>query len=85
MTTINTTQNISNRLTDSQIDNGITKVGSEIANSPKYTVALPLIEGKPSSVEVCYNGYVIRIKCGVSVDVPQEIYMLLKHSDKLGI
>ena len=51
----------------------------------KYTVALPITEGKPTSVEVCYNGYVIRIKCGVSVEVPEPIYMLLKHSGKLSV
>lgn len=85
MTNINTTENIKNRLTDSQIDCGISQIAEELASYPKYTIALPIVEGKPSTVEVCYNGYVIRIKCGISVDVPEPIYMLLKHSDRLNI
>ncbi|MBP3348230.1 MAG: hypothetical protein J6L92_05665 [Clostridia bacterium] len=75
----------SKRLTDSQIDNAITRMGASLSDFPKYTVALPITEGKPTSVEVCYNGYVIRIKCGVSVEVPEPIYMLLKHSGKLSV
>ena len=75
----------SKRLTDSQIDNAITRMGASLSDFPKYTAALPITEGKPTSVEVCYNGYVIRIKCGVSVEVPEPIYMLLKHSGKLSV
>lgn len=80
---MNNTEN--KRLTDGEIDTSISKMGSNLSDFPKYTVALPLSEGKPNSVEICYNGYVIRIKCGVSVDVPEPIYMLLKHSDKLTV
>ncbi len=80
---MNTTENITKRLTDGEIDSTINTMGASLGNFPKYTIALPLVEGKPSSVEICYNGYVIRIKCGVSVEVPEPIYMLLKHSGKL--
>lgn len=73
------------RLTDGEIDTCISEMGSSLSNFPKRTIALPLKEGQPSSVEICYNGYVIRIKCGVSVNVPEPIYMLLKHSGKLAV
>ncbi len=79
----NNTQN--KRLTDGEIDTCISQMGSNLSSFPKHTIALPLSEGQPSSVEICYNGYVIRIKCGVSVDVPEPIYMLLKHSGKLTV
>ncbi len=83
MKKINTTQNTAKRLTDGEIDAGISRVADILGNSPKYTVCLPLVEGKPSAAEICYNGYVIRIKCGVSVDVPEAIYMLLKQSGRI--
>lgn len=75
----------SKRLTDGEIDTFISQMGDSLSNFPKRTIALPLSECKPSSVEICYNGYVIRIKCGVSVEVPEPIYMLLKHSGKLTV
>lgn len=75
----------SKRLTDGEIDTCISQMGNNLSEFPKYTVSLPLSEGKPKSVEICYNGYVIRIKCGVNVEVPEPIYMLLKHSGKLTV
>lgn len=81
---INTTTNTAKRLTDGEIDTVISKMGDSLASYNKYTVALPLTEGGASTVEVCYNGYVIRIKCGVSVELPEPIYMLLLHSGKLA-
>ena len=81
---INTTTNITKRLTDGEIDTGISKMGDSLSGYKKYTVALPLIEGEAQTVEVCYNGYVIRIKRGVSVELPEPIYMLLLHSGKLA-
>lgn len=85
MKNINTTENLSKRLTDGEIDAGISEIGGILGNYKKYTVCLPLIEGKPDTAEVCYNGYVIRIKCGVSVELPEPIYMLLRHSGRLSI
>ena len=85
MKKINTTENLSKRLTDGEIDAGISQMADILGSYKKYTVCLPLIEGKPSTAEVCYNGYVIRIKCGVSVDLPEPIYMLLRHAGKLSI
>ncbi len=85
MKQINTTENMAKRLTDGEIDAGISQIAGLLGNCKKYTVCLPLIDGQPSTVEVCYNGYVIRIKCGVSVELPEPIYMLLKHSGRLGV
>ena len=85
MKNINTTENLSKRLTDSEIDARISQIAELLGNCKKYTVCLPLIDGKPSTAEVCYNGYVIRIKCGVSVELPEPIYMLLRHSGRLNV
>ena len=85
MKNINTTENLPKRLTDSEIDAGISQIAELLGNCKKYTVCLPLIDGKPSTAEVCYNGYVIRIKCGVSVVLPEPIYMLLRHSGRLNV
>ncbi len=84
MKTVNTTQNISNRLTDTQIDASLTDVAAKLADRTKYTVALPVVDTNSSAVEICYNGYVIRIKRGVSVDIPEPIYLLLRHTGILG-
>lgn len=85
MKQINTTENTTKRLTDGEIDAGIEQIAGLLGNCKKYTVCLPLVDGKPSTAEVCYNGYVIRIKCGVTVELPEPIYMLLKHSGRINV
>ncbi len=85
MKNINTTDSISKRLTDSEIDKGIQEIAKELADDIRYTVILPVIEGRPSTVELCCNGYVFRIQCGVSVEVPESVYLLLLQAGRLGI
>ena len=52
MKQINTTENMAKRLTDGEIDAGISQIAGLLGNCKKYTVCLPLIDGQPSTVEV---------------------------------
>jgi hypothetical protein len=83
MKRVNTTENLEKRMTDYEIDSNIDQIAEKLSEFGKVSVMLPAVEGKPSAVEVCYNGYVIRIKRGVPVEVPVPVYLLLKRSEKL--
>ena len=50
------------------------------------TVIIPIDEKDPINyVTVCINGNISKIKKGEEVDVPEEIYNILKRSGYLGI
>ena len=50
------------------------------------TVIIPIDEKDPDNyVPVCINGVITQIKKGEEVEVPEEIYNILKRSGYLGI
>lgn len=50
------------------------------------TVIIPIDEKDPDNyVPVCINGVISQIKKGEEVDVPEEVYNILKRSGYLGI
>lgn len=56
------------------------------AEVKKKTVIIPIDEKDPDNyVTVCINGSVSQIKKGEEVDVPEEVYNILKRSGYLGI
>ena len=50
------------------------------------TVIIPIDEKDPDNyIPVCINGVITQIKKGEEVEVPEEIYNILKRSGYLGI
>lgn len=50
------------------------------------TVVIPIDEKDPANfVTVCINGNISKVKKGEEVDVPEEVYNILKRSGYLGI
>ena len=50
------------------------------------TVIIPVNEKDPDNyVPVCINGKIFQVKKGEEVDVPEEVYNILKRSGYLGI
>ncbi len=50
------------------------------------TVIIPVNEKDPDNyVPVCINGNIFQVKKGEEVDVPEEVYNILKRSGYLGI
>lgn len=80
---VNTSENINNRsaMTEGEIDKMIDKVGIDLKEYPKQTIIIPRVPGdKEEIIEVCLNGYVILIKKGVRVDLPEPIIEILQHA-----
>lgn len=50
------------------------------------TVIIPISEKDPDNyVTVCINGNISQIKKGEEVEVPEEVYNILKRSGYLGM
>ena len=49
-------------------------------------VIIPISEKDPDNyVTVCINGNIIQVKKGEEVEVPEEVYNILKRSGYLGM
>lgn len=50
------------------------------------TVIIPISEKDPDNyVTVCINGNITQVKKGEEVEVPEEVYNILKRSGYLGM
>ena len=80
---INTTENVSKRVSDSDMAAMVNKAAKTLKDFPVKEVKIPLFDRKNDVVEVCYNGYNMIIKRGVNVKLPTPIIRILQHSGVL--
>lgn len=68
------------KLTDTQIDQGIKQVGEMLKKCPKVKVRVPHDRLNPGDKHVvaAINGYVFQIERGKSVEVPEPVAKLLE-------
>lgn len=63
-----------------------TKVVKETKEKETIMIVVPIDEKDPDNyVSVCINGKITQIMKGTEVEVPMEIYNILKRSGYLGI
>ena len=63
-----------------------TKVVKETKEKETIMIVVPIDEKDPDNyVSVCINGKIKQIMKGTEVEVPMEIYNILKRSGYLGI
>ena len=63
-----------------------TKVVKETNQKETIMIVVPIDEKDPDNyVSVCINGKITQIMKGTEVEVPMEIYNILKRSGYLGI
>lgn len=67
---------------DAEIDNLILDVEAYLKSCKKIPVRLPFKDSNDNVVEVGYNGFMMLIKCGESVEVPEPIFEILKNSGR---
>ena len=82
---VNTTKSIKKEeLNDKKIDNIAKKTGEVLAKQGKLRVSIPKIEGSGEThIECAINGYNYIIKRGVGVEIPVEVYDVLKNAQIL--
>ena len=61
-------------------------IRSTVISVTTASIIIPIDEKDPDNyVPVCINGVITQIKKGEEVEVPEEIYNILKRSGYLGI
>ena len=69
-----------------EVEKTANKKVTEKAAEKTKTIIIPIDERDPDNyVPVCINGKIYQVKKGEEVEVPEEVYNILKRSGYLGI
>lgn len=71
------------RVTNAQLDEGVTATRDALKAEETVTVRIPRVEDNSGDLFVCINGYPMYLKRGSTVELPRSIVEVLEHAGEL--